>query len=394
MKLVALSAVPVPRRLLFAIVCLVSLVCPLLNADDDVLLPPANDFRLTVVGVHHSTVPLGPGCTGEAEQTLTCRALVVTLENLSKKTVRISWPDCSEAPIQIDRKEPNSGRGWESVSTLRPGTCRPMAWAGFRLRPGEKNVQSLRLNSPHRYSRAFEPGSYTLRALWTLSGCTEEPEGEDCLAALQAVHPPNSVSSFGFQKSVLVTSNELTVDAPVLPPLGTLKLGFEVTARRGPPPGTEFARKSVDCIGDANASIDCIVFHYVIRNLGDRPVRYMGSTCTGVHITPEYRTPAAEWEPVPSFSDRLHEWVCVSNRNFERPILPGGTSEGDFVLSSLPFGYDVTDLRAAADYLLRFTYWPRACFASPDGSFCLTKAEEVAPVPSPEVSIPLIAAYR
>jgi hypothetical protein len=392
-KSVALSASTIARSLL-ATLCLFSLICPLLEANDASLLPSANEFRLTLAEDLHSTLPLGPSCTGEAAQTLTCRAFELTLENLSKETVRISWAGCSEAQIHIDRKEPKSSREWVPVSQVKPGNCWPMSWASLRLRPGEKDAQSLRLISSHRYFEAFEPGLYTLRAQWALLGCTEEVEGEDCLSPLQAVRPPNPASAFAFQKPVFVTSNEVTVEAPVLPALGVLKISFEVSARRGPPPGTEFARKSAACIGDANYSIDCIVFHYAIHNFGDRPLRYVGTTCTGVNITPEYRTPAGKWEPVPGFSGLEHDWMCVSNGNFERPILPGGTSEGDFVLPSLPLGYDVTVLRAAADYLLRFTYSPRACFASPDGSFCLTKPEEVAPVLSPEVSIPPPATSR
>ena len=103
--------------------------------------------------------------------------------------------------------------------------------------------------------------------------------------------------------------------------------------------------------------------------LGDRPVRYLRSTCTGDHITPEYRTPRGGWGLVPS----LNDWECVSNASFEKPILPGGIAEGNFALPTLPPGYDLTVLRAPRDYLLRFTFWPSACFASPDATFCLTR---------------------
>ena len=379
------------KLLRLAPICLFSVCCPLLKAGDaPQLLPSANEFRLTLAEDRHSTLPLGPSCTGEAAQTLTCRAFAVTLENLSNKTVRISWAGCHEPGIQIDRKEPKRGSGWLPVSQVKGGSCWPMTWASFRLKPGEKNEYTIRLISSRRYAETFAPGLYTLRAVWALFGCTEEPEGTDCLSPLQAIRPPNPASSFDFQKPVFVTSNEVTVEAPVLPALGALKLGFEVTARRVPPPAG-FVGKSVDCVGDPNASIDCIVFHYVIHNLGERPGRYRVSTCTGVRITPEYRTPGGEWEPVPRSEG---EWECDANGSLERPILPGGTSEGDFVLPSLPLGYDVTVLRAARNYLLRFTFWPYACLASPDASFCLTKPEELAPILSPEVSIPLTAANR
>lgn len=350
------------------------------------LLPPASEFRLTLAEDHHSKQPSGPSCTGEAAKTLTCRAITVTLENLSKKTVRISWTGCNEPEIRIDRKEPNSSNGWFPVSTIKRENCRPMTWVSFRLRPGAKNSYATRLISPRRYAETFAPGSYTLRAEWVLFGCVEEPEGSDCLGPLQVVHPSSIASDFAFQTPVSVISNEVTLDAPVLPDLGQLKLAFEVSARPGPP-STSSAKDSADCTGDANESIDCIVFHYAIHNLGSRPIRHGGFSCSGYGIAPEYRPPHGEWQPVPSNS-----WSCTANVIFERPILPGGTAEGDFVLSSLAPGYNTSVLRTAGDYSFRFYFWPNACFASPDGTFCLNRPEKQERVPSPEFSRRLSAA--
>jgi hypothetical protein len=373
--------------LLLAAVCLFSLCCPLLRAGDaPQLLPSANEFRLTLAEDRRSMLPPGPSCTGEAAQTLTCRAFTVTLENLSKKAVRISWGACNEPEIRIDRKEPNSTNGWWPVSQIKRESCRPMTWASIRLKPREKKQYATRLISPSREAETFAPGSYTLRAEWALFGCTEEPEGTDCLSPLQVIRPPSSIPPFDFQEPVFVISNEVTTDAPVLPSLGTLKLAFEVTARSGPPPANS-ARRSVDCTGDASASIDCTVFHYAIHNLGDRPVRHGGFSCSGFGITPEYRSPHGEWQPVPSKA-----WFCTANIFFEIPILPGGAAEGDFVLSTLAPGYDTSVLRAAGDYSLRFTFWPNACLASPDAVFCLTRPEKQEPVKSSEVSIRLTAA--
>jgi hypothetical protein len=348
------------------------------------LLPSANEFRLTLAEDRHSRLPLGPSCTGEAAKTLTCRALTVTLENLSKKTVRIRWGGCNDPAIRIDRKLPNSSSGWFPVSSLKQETCRPMTWTSIRLRPGAKNTYATRLISPRRYAETFAPGSYTLRAEWVLFGCVEEPEGTDCLGPLQVVHPPSIASDFAFQTSVI--SNEVTLDAPVLPDLGQLKLAFEVSARPGPPP-TSSAKKSVDCTGDASESIDCIVFHYAIHNLGRRAVRHGGFSCSGFGIGAEYRPSQGEWQPVPP-----NAWVCTANIYFETPILPGGTAEGDFVLSSLAPGYNTSVLRAAGDYSFRFYFWPNACFASPDGTFCLTRPEKQEGVRSPEFSRRLSAA--
>lgn len=368
-------------------VCFFSVFCSMVRADDaPQLLPSAREFRLTLAEDRHSTLQLGPSCTGEATQALSCRAFVVTLENLSKKVVRISWAGCNEPEIRIDRKEPNSSSGWWPVSEVKRENCRPMTWASLRLKPGEKHEYSTRLISPRRYAEAFAPGSYTLRAEWVLFGCTEEPEGADCLSPLQIVRPPSSAPAFDFQEPISVISNEITLDAPALPNLGTLKLAFEVIAHPGAPPSNP-ARKSVDCTGDANTSIDCTVFHYAIHNLGDRAVRHAGFSCSGFGITPEYRTPGGEWKPIPG-----RMWACTANILFEMPILPGGAAEGDFSLPALPPGYDVTVLRVAGDYSLRFTFWPNVCFASADATFCLTRPEKQIPVQSPEVSIRLAAA--
>jgi hypothetical protein len=344
------------------------------------LLPSANEFRLTLAEDRHSKLPPGPSCTGAAARTLTCRAFTVTLENLSKKTVRISWTDCNEPQIRIDRKLPNSSNGWFPVSSIKGESCRPMTWASRRLKPGAKNTYATRLISPRRYAETFAPGSYTLRAEWVLFGCTEEPEGTDCLGPLQAVRPPSTASDFYLQTPVTVISNEVTLEAPVLPDLGQLKFAFEVSARPGPPPASS-AKKSVDCTGDASESIDCIVFHYSIHNLGRRAVRHGGFSCSGFGITAEYRLAQGEWQPVLS-----NAWVCTANVYFETPIPPGGTAEGDFVLWSLAPGYNTSALRAAGDYSFRFYFTPNACFASPDGSFCLTWPEKQESVRSPEFS--------
>jgi len=350
------------------------------------LLPSANEFRLTLAEDRHSKLPLGLSCTGEAAETLTCRAFTVTLENLSQKTVRISWPGCNEPLVRIDRKMPSPGSGWFPVSSIKQENCRPMGWASTRLMPGEKHTYATRLISPRRYTETFEPGSYTLRAEWVLFGCTEEPEGTDCLGPLQVVHPPSAASSFDFQEPVAVISNEVTLDAPVLPDFGHLKFAFEVSVRQGPPPASS-AKKSVDCTGDASGSIDCIVFHYAIHNLGDRPVRQGGYSCSGFGITAEYRPAHGEWQPV-----LPNAWVCTANIYLETPILPGGTAEGDFVLSTLAPGYDTSVLRAAGEYSFRFYFWPNACLASPDGTFCLRRPEKQEVVRSPELSLRLSAA--
>src|SRR5271168_2033227 len=91
------------------------------------------EFRLTLAEDRHSSLSLGPSCTGEAAQTLTCRAFIVTLENLSKKTVRISWGGCNEPEIRIDRKESDSSPRWWPVSQKKRENCGAATWNSIRL---------------------------------------------------------------------------------------------------------------------------------------------------------------------------------------------------------------------------------------------------------------------
>jgi len=71
----------------------------------------------------------------------------------------------------------------------------------------------------------------------------------------------------------------------------------------------------------------------------------------------------------------------------ETEILPGGTIEGTFSLHNLRPGYDASSLPAAGEYQFRFTFWPNACVASPDTSFCLTRPEKQPTVTSKELSL-------
>jgi hypothetical protein len=118
------------------------------------LLPPANDFRLTLREDPHSALPLTASCEGEAEQTLTCRAFVLTLENLSEQTVRLSGHTCGDPEIRIDRQLPasSSTSEWLPVSEPRHDPCPAGSWTNTRLRPHEKTNFETRLISPRRES--------------------------------------------------------------------------------------------------------------------------------------------------------------------------------------------------------------------------------------------------
>src|SRR5262249_11099230 len=139
-----------------------------------------------------------------------------------------------------------------------------------------------------------------------------------------------SVPGIDFQEPVQVVSDEIVVESPPLPDLGTMSFGFEVTM------GLTESDPSIedpDCKEDTN-SIGCTIFHYKIRNLGARAVRYTTASCSFSGIFPEYRIGSSGWEPLPERS-----WICTRNVAIEHPILPGETAVGVFVLKTLPPGY-------------------------------------------------------
>lgn len=345
------------------------------------LLPPATDFRLTLREDPNSALPLGASCMGEAALTLACRAFILTLENASTHTIHLSGVACAEPSIVFEVKLPQSTSGWWPVSQPGKPACTTPTWTNLRLAPGDRTQYATRLIAPRRtFPVRFLPGSYTLRAKWTLYGCTEESDGTDCLAPLQVTSEGSSVARVAMQEPVIATSNEIMAESPTLPELGTPKFSFEVTVR---PLGTTVpGRTTGGCDAKMSASIPCRVFHYVVRNLSDRAVLNAVCVCSGLGIVPEYRTASEEWKPVPPV-----DWVCSGNPCSEIRILPGASVEGDFRLATLAPGYDMTALRAAGQYRLRFTFLPSSCLASPDGSFCLTQPEKQAPVLSREVTV-------
>jgi hypothetical protein len=357
------------------------------------LLPPASDFRLTLREEPQGALPLGSSCSGEAGLTLTCRAFAVTLENLSTRAIRINGVTCREPAIIIEKKEPRATGGWWPVSTPQNLPCPNLLWTNLRLKPGEYTQYATRLISPQRWSESFAPGSYTLRAQWVLFGCTEAPAETDCLAPLQHISEISPVAGVDLQEPVTDLSNEVTTDSPPIPDLGMLKFSFEVSARPSSPGNTVSGEAVVGCNEGTKITIDCIVFHYKIHNLGDRPVRNIVSVCGSLvflGITPEFRT-ASGWNPVPGIPRQM-PMVCTATFSAEAQIFPGGTNEGDFMFSTLDPGYDTTPLRSPGEHRLRFTFQPRACFASPDASFCLLRPEIQPPILSQEITVQTLTA--
>jgi len=338
------------------------------------LLPPAQEFDLVLREDQRSQLPLGPSCDREASRTLMCRAFTVTLKNVGAHTVRISGLNCFEPPITFERIERTSSNGWWPLSQPGTSTCKTLDWTDTRLRPGEQTQYSTRLLSQRRWIQSVGPGQYTIRAQWVLKGCTEAADGHDCLAPLQDVHQFGTPARVDFQEPVIVESKEITVESPELGNLGVLNFGFDVTLNT--PPERDPAC-SVESTG-----FECAVFHYAIRNLGNRPVRNGTFSCSDSGIQPEYRLEASEWKPVPQML-----WVCSMNVLIEKVILPGQTVGGTFTLLNLRPGYDMTALQAPGVYQFRFTLWPSACIAAPDGSFCLTRPEKQPTVASKELTL-------
>jgi hypothetical protein len=343
------------------------------------LLPPANDLRLTLRENPQSGLPLGRSCAGEAESTLTCRAFLITLENLSARAIHLSGVTCREPAITIEKKDSHASGGWWPVSLPNDPRCPDLVWTNRRLKPGERLEYETRLIGSQRRAESFAPGLYTLRAEWVLFGCTEALDGTDCLAPLQNTKHglPADVE---FQEAVIVYSNEVIADARPMPSLGDLKFSFDVTARPGQVSNDTSKVRVANC-AVASTGVDCMVFHYKILNLGDRPIRNRTRSCSDSGIYPEYLA-ASGWVGVPQIA-----WVCLSNISVDAEILDGGAIEGEFMLSTLPPGYDTTPLRTPGEHRLRFTFMSNACFASPDASFCLIRPERQVSALSQEITV-------
>jgi hypothetical protein len=253
--------------------------------------------------------------------------------------------------------------------------CTMLDWTNTPLRPGEQTLYWTHLSSERRMFQAAGPGQYTIRARWTLFGCTESDQGADCLTPLQDVHRADTAAKVDLQEPVVIESNEVTVES--LPPgdANGLKFGFDVTV------DAPAARRDPACTA-ANSEVECTVFHYAIHNLGDRPVRNATFTCGNDDIGPEYRFETGGWQPV-----RQAPMLCTANRLIETPILPGRAVEGTFTVRTLHPKFDTTVLQVPGVYQLRFTFLPAACIASPDGSFCLTRPEVQPSVVSKEITL-------
>ena len=318
-----------------------------------------------------------PAVQAKQNRLLLCHAFTVVVENESKATVRLS-SYCKEPVLVIWIKQPRSSGGWFPVSQRRD--CHgDEHWTNTRLQPHEKTLIETRLISPSRNGGPLLPGYYALRASLTLWGCIEPPDHTDCLSPLQVVTPPSSDAMIDAQEPVEVISNEISAESPPLTNLGKMKFRFQVQISAVAP---ENLPSKKGCTSEKSANPDCTVFHYSIGNLGRSAVRYGYGTCEGLVIAPEYRQSRGKWT-------RLHPrgGACAGNESLQTAVLSGKASQGEFTIGTLGFGYDTTPLKMVGIYQLRFRWWPRPCFASPDGRFCLTEIEHANPVASSALMI-------
>jgi|SRR6267378_1633996 len=355
------------------------------------LLPPGEDLHLVLREDPQSQLPLGPSCGEEASLTLLCRTFTVTLENASTHTIHISGLRCFEPsitfetnrPITFETEERKLTGEWWPISQPGTPTCKTLDWTNTRLRPGEHMEYSTRLISPRRsvgIIGVVGTGQYLIRAQWTLFGCAELRDGADCLTPLQIVREGSSVADVAIQEPVTVYSNSILAESPKPPELGHLKFVFEITVSVNQSLKTQDSPPS-SC-AERSESVDCAVFHYVIHNVSGRAVRHVTASCSDHSIRPEYSFDGSAWKPIP-----YKLWACMRNATVEHGILPNGTLEGTFTLETLLPGYDTSSLQAPGEYQFRFTFYPAACIASPDASFCLTPLERQPTVTSKALTL-------
>lgn len=328
------------------------------------LLPPPSEFQLTLREDPNSTLPLGPSCGGEAGLTLNCRAFSVTLKNIGTHAVRIVKSSCAIMPeIRIiDQGD------IVSMDSLPP-SCN-IKTTNLRLRPGESIQHAIRLLEADRVDfrrgQPFAPGAHALHAEMVLFGCAENPEGTEC-AATDAQDP------------VWLSSDELKVQLPPTPIFDAPKVSLEITSD---PDKIGVSRGH--CTSASN-TVDCVAFHYKIRNLGKHAVRHSSCSCCGNMFAVEYRPPEMGWDVMPE----KYWQQCSANMTIVTTILSGGAIEGDFTLADSIPGYRTESLGGSGEYQFRFTFHPILCVASPDARFCLSFFNEEPNVVSNEVTVKL-----
>ena len=362
-------------------------------------LPPANEFRVTLAEAQDSKLPLPPACGGEAADTLTCRAFTVTLENIGTHVVRLSELDCADPEVRLETPAPNP-TGWFPVGEHRDDCHNAQydekgafAWKNVLMKPGDKHSFTGRFMV--RLGGAWgRPGNVpvkpkaVLRATWTLRGCTEETDGDDCLSVLETHQVPahNTVCSYQcifFQPALQVSSEPISVSQPGPLTLPLPPLELTLTARMLDPadPAILPTSRLEGCTQARAGSVDCVALHMTVRNAGTRALRIGRMTCSDFAEVPEFRTEGDAWRPL-----QASWWVCTRNFMEWTPLLPGQTAEEEMTLPHVAAGFRIDPMREAGRYDVRINYAPTVCVASPDGSFCLTEPQGLPPMKSPVVT--------
>lgn len=358
-------------------------------------LPPANEFRVTLTESPDAKLPPVPACGEEAASTLTCRAFTVTLENIGTHTVNLSELDCADPEVRLETTSPNP-TGWFPVGEHRDdchnaqyGEKGPFSWKNVLMKPGDKHSFTgrfmVRLGGTWGRGNVPVPPTAVLRATWTLRGCTEETDGDDCLSVLETHQVPahKTVCSYQcifFQPTLEASSAPISVSqpGPLTLPLPPLELAL-IARMLDPADPMILPRSRLEGCTQARAgSIDCVALHLTVRNAGTRALRIGRMTCSDFAEAPEFRTEGDAWRP-------LQTSMRVCTRNFMEwvPLLPGHNVEEEMTLLHVAAGFKIDPMREAGRYDVRINYAPAVCVASPDGSFCLTEPQGLPPMKSP-----------
>lgn len=363
-------------------------------------LPPANEFRVTLAEAPNAKLPPTPACGEEAAGTLTCRAFTITLENIGTHTVRLSELGCADPEVRLESTAPNPPN-WFPVGEHRDDCHNApysdsekttVPWKNIRMRPGDRHSFTGRLmvRLGGAWGRVNLPVAPTavLRAKWTLRGCTEETEGDDCLSAMESHWVPAlrrgcTYPCIFFQPAVEVTSEQIIVSepGPLTLPLPPLELAL--TARMLDPadPQIKAHPQLEGCTPEYAGSVDCVALHMTLRNAGTRALRIGRWNCSDFSETPEFRIEGGSWKPLES------SWMACT-RNFVEwtALLPGQSVEEEMTLRHVAAGFQINPVREAGKYDVRIDYAPQVCVASPDGSFCLTEPQSLPQMTSPAAS--------
>ncbi|HEY1806673.1 MAG TPA: hypothetical protein VGG45_19540 [Terracidiphilus sp.] len=361
------------------------------------LLPPANEFRVTLAEAPDAKLPPAPACGGEAAGTLTCRAFTVTLENIGTHTVRLSGLDCADPEVRLETPAPFP-TGWYPVGEHRDD-CHgvqssdsekvAIPWKNVRMKPGDRYSFTgrfmVQLGGAWKLMNMPETPTDMLRARWTLRGCTEETNGDDCLSPLEMHYVPAhqtycTYQCIFFQPALEVLSAPISVSAPGPLSLPLPPLELALTAQMFDPsdPLIQPNSRLDGCTPKRAGSVDCVALHMTVRNAGTRALRVGRMNCSDFAEAPEFRTEDGVWKP-------LHSswWMCTRNFMEWTALLPGQTIEEETTLRHVAAGFQINPVREAGRYDVRMIYTPEVCVASPDGSFCLTEPQCLPQMTSP-----------